>query len=218
MESKDMPTQAKAAFDKNIRRATYFLDIHGAGQEGPGAPKSAYRELPRGAIVFAVGSLDAYLCEASAEVLVRGIESSLAPQQLRNVLERVDRELPSLALELTLLRTLDERKGRLRSQIVDYFQNQTSQHGAKAVAATVTRMGHKPADFWSAMSSRNYPDAASDLDRWTDVRHQIVHQGKSPRVWRPHARSFIELAKALVKRLDEIADVQAPLLEEETAD
>ena len=95
---------AKAAFDVNIRRASYFLDIHEEAQQGAGAPSLPYRELPRGAVVFAVGALDAYLSEVSAEVIVRDLESAVAPTETREVLKRVQAEVPTLSLEIAVLR------------------------------------------------------------------------------------------------------------------
>jgi len=64
-------TVAKSSFDIDIRRASHFLDIHQQVHAGThGAPVLALRELPRGALVFAVGALDAYLSDVSAEVMI----------------------------------------------------------------------------------------------------------------------------------------------------
>jgi hypothetical protein len=62
---------SKVTFDVDIRRASYFLDIHPSVHAGTrGAPKLALRELPRGAVVFPLGSLDSYLSDVSAEVMI----------------------------------------------------------------------------------------------------------------------------------------------------
>ena len=66
-----MPTESKRTFDVNMRRASYFLDLHESIHGGvQGAPQNPVRELPRASVVFAVGALDAYLSDVSAEVLV----------------------------------------------------------------------------------------------------------------------------------------------------
>ena len=73
-----MATGAMRTFDINIRRASYFLDIHQQVHAGThGAPVLALRELPRGALVFAVGALDAYLSDVSAEVIIHQCEQGL---------------------------------------------------------------------------------------------------------------------------------------------
>lgn len=198
-------TQARQAFDLNVQRASYFLDIHEDAQQGAGAPSLPYRELPRGAVVFAVGALDAYLSEVSAEVMVRDFQDTIASTDSRETLKRIQSDLPTLALEVAVLSTQAERVKRVRDTIVDHFQNRVSMHGAKAVSATAGRVGAKAADVWSALGTRGFHDAQNRLDAWTDTRHQIVHQGKKPTVRRPEARTCIELISEIVKVLDGFA-------------
>lgn len=205
-----MATNAKIAFDANIQRAKYFLDLHEATQSGAGAPTLPRRELPRGAIVFTVGAVDAYLCEVSAEILVQQVHQDPARSALRDTLTRVQREIPSLALEVALLDTQPARLSRIHDSIVEYFQNQTSQFGARGVSATITRLGGNPADVWSTLVKQGHSNPQQLLDRWTDVRHEIVHQGKKSRVWRPHARVFINFAKDMVARIDSVVTTLVP--------
>lgn len=202
-----MPTNAKPVFDRNIQRASYFLDIHEAGQGGVGAPAMPMRELPRGAIVFAVGAVDAYISEVSAEVIVRQLQAQLPTSSMRDLLKAVQREIPTLSLEVALLATQGERITRIREAIVDHFHSNVSSQGSKAVAAAVQRTGRPPADLWNALGGAGYPDAAGRLDDWTEIRHQIVHRGQSPQVRRPQARGFIDLAIAMVDRVDAYAEV-----------
>jgi hypothetical protein len=198
-------TSAYLAFLTNIERAGYFLDIHDAAHLKAGAPKLPFRELPRGAIVFAVGAIDAYLSEVSAEVIVHQLQQSLAPPELRELLRRVQSEVPALALEVALLKSADDRIQRVRDAIVDHFQNNVSNLGAKAVAAAAVRMGGKPADLWSALAGDGFADAPAELDFWTETRHEIVHQGKRPQVRKTRARAFIKLSKLVVERIDALA-------------
>ena len=95
-------TAAHQALGKNLTRARYFLDIHEATQKGPGKPDREQRELTRGAIVFAIGALDAYLSEVSAEVMLAQFEAATLTGKSRDVLKDVTRQTPTLALEAAL--------------------------------------------------------------------------------------------------------------------
>jgi hypothetical protein len=201
----DVSTKARDTFKINVTRASYFLDIHQEAQEGAGAPSAPYQELSRGAVVFAIGALDAYMSEVSAEVMVRDLQKALASTDVREVLKRIHADLPTLALEVALVPTQGERVQRIREAIVDHFQNRVSMHGAKAVAATAARVGARVADVWSTLGQRGYQDPQEQLDRWTDIRHQIVHQGRKPRVRRPQARDCIGLVAEVVDVLDGFA-------------
>ena len=198
-------TTARQAFDTNVGRASYFLDIHESAQKGAGAPERRYRELPRGAVVFAVGALDAYLSEVSAEVMVRDLQKTVASNDAREILKRIHGDLPTLALEISVLPDQAERLQRIRDAIVDYFHNRLSMHRSKAVSSTAGRIGAKAADVWSALGSCGFGKAQEDLDRWTHIRHQIVHQGKSPPVRRPQARECITLITGIVGVADSFA-------------
>jgi hypothetical protein len=198
-------SDAKKAFDANIKRAEYFLDIHEEAHKGRGAPTLVYRELPRGAIVFAVGAVDAYLSELSAEVIVQQLEKGPASGNSKDVLRRVMNDIPTLSIEVALAGSQTARLDRLRDAIAMHFHNNVSNHGAKAVGQTVQRIGDTSATLWSNLASSGHRDAAKEVDKWTEVRHQIVHQGKKPSVGRQAARDFVNLVKELAKELDKLA-------------
>ena len=200
-----MSSKAKATFNANIQRASYFLDIHEAMQTGRGAPDNPRRELPRGAVVFAVGAIDAYLSEVSAEVMVHQLSQNLSSQEFRDLLKKINQDVPTLALEVAVLSSQKERQQRIREAIADHFYNRVSNHGANAVASAVQRIGGKPADLWSALISNGHADPQGRLNHWTDVRHRIVHQGAKPQVTRPAAREFIAFTRALVDEIDKVA-------------
>lgn len=206
--AKATKTGARGAFDVNIQRSSYFLDIHEEVQQGAGAPSLPYRELPRGAVVFAVGALDAYLSEVSAEVMVREFQDTIASTDARETLKRIQSDLQTLALEISVLDNHKDRIQRIRDVIVDHFQNRVSMHGAKAVSATAGRIGAKASNVWSALGSRGFANAHETLDEWTDIRHQVVHQGKKPTVRRPEARECIHLITGIVDVLDGFARKQ----------
>lgn len=54
-------TDSLPALERNIQRARYFLLSHedATTEAGRGSPPARFRELPRAAVVFAVGALDA---------------------------------------------------------------------------------------------------------------------------------------------------------------
>lgn len=199
-------TGSKAAYDRNSHRARYFLKIHEDVQAGQGAPLLRYRELPRAALVFSVGALDAYLSELSAEVMVRQFQAELANKDARGALERIQKEVPTLALEVAVLPTQEARIQRIKDAIGDYFNNSVSNHGQKAVSATLARIGCQQNQLWDHLLGLGYADPREYLDRWTDARHQIVHQGLRPRVRRTQAYYFIGFADALVARIDNLSE------------
>ena len=198
-----MPTTSKSVFEKNLVRTRYFTAIHQEQQEGAGAPTLQYRELPRAAIVFAVGSLDSYL----SEVIVAQLQTALANDNIRSVLKNVQKEIPTLALELSILGTRKERVEKLQDSIADHFHSKVSNHGSKAVSATMTRIGGAVADIWSTLISDGHKTPANYLDKWTQHRHDIVHKGAKPPIHRPHAENFIDFTEMLVNRIDSFAEI-----------
>lgn len=205
-----MATDAKQVFDANIERAGYFLKIHEDAQAGAGAPPLRFRELPRASIVFTVGAIDAYLSDMSAEVLIAQLQSAPPSQQMREILKRIQSELPTLAIELSVLATNPERIQRLQESVADHFHNRVSQHGSKAVAASLMRIGGEVSSVWSYLEQTGHTRPAKYLDEWTDKRHRIVHQGKKLTVHRPTANAFKEFSVALVERVDLIAENLKP--------
>lgn len=201
-----MATAAKQAFTKNIERARYFLDIHEEVHSRVGAPPAPYRELPRGAIVFAVGALDAYTSEVSAEVLVAQLRAGGSDKTIRSVLAHVQREVPTLPLEVALRRTEKERMEHIRAAIVDHFHENVTAIGSSAVAQAVRRMGRDAKDLWSALEGEGLTRPSEKLETWANVRHRIVHRGETTRVDRNKARNFIYLTMRVVSTMDRYAE------------
>ncbi|MBA1147843.1 hypothetical protein H0Z60_12375 [Ectothiorhodospiraceae bacterium WFHF3C12] len=198
-----MTTETKATFDVNVQRAAYFLDLHESVHGGAqGAPINPVRELPRAAVVFAVGALDAYLSDVSAEVIVALLQRELPEAEVREILRRVQGEVPTLSLELSLVPDPNDRVRRVQDAVADHLHNRVSNHGKKAVSRTMERLGGNAQDLWSALGASGYPRAADSLDDWTEKRHQIVHQGRTVRVHRGQARNCVELVGAIGERID----------------
>jgi hypothetical protein len=201
----EVRTTAHLALTKNLRRATYFLDLHEGTQEGPGTPDSKRRELPRGAVVFAVGALDAYLSEVSAEVMLAQFEKASLPGAAKDVLRDVLRQSPTLALEAALAGVGVDRKKIVSDAITDHFYNQVSNHGSKAVGAAIQRMGGSTQALWDHVVRLGEESPASNLDDWTNKRHQIVHQGQAPRINRDPARQCVQLIRRIGAAIDAVA-------------
>jgi hypothetical protein len=193
---------ASQAFEKNLRRASYFLDLHEATTSGRGAPTLPRRELPRGAVVFAVGAFDAFVSEISAEAMIARFEQNIIAGDTRDILSKIQRELPSLALEISLIVDREQRLDHMRAAIVEYFHTQVSNHGSRAVSRAVERMGEKPSVLWDRMKARGHPNAAAKLDEWTRKRHDIIHRGITVTVRRNEARQCIELVENIASILD----------------
>nr|WP_156889362.1 hypothetical protein [Halomonas sp. 1513] len=198
-----MPTETKATLDLNLTRAGYFLDlhqsVHGGGQ---GAPRNPVRELPRAAVVFAIGGFDSYLSDVSAEVIVKLLQRDLPEAQVRDMLKRVQSEIPTLPLELSLVPDHEDRVHRVQEAVADHFHNRVSNHGKKAASRTVELLGGKAQNLWSSLNGCGFANAAEELEEWTIKRHEIVHQGKTVRVHRTQARSCINLISEIADRID----------------
>ena len=201
-----MSTKSKQTLDLNLRRAGYFLDLHESVHAGAqGAPRNPVRELPRAAVVFAIGALDAYLSDVSAEVIVSLLQKDLPESEIRDILKRIQGDIPTLSLEISLLQDHEDRVSRVREAIADHLYNRVSNHGKKAVSRTIERLGGSAQDIWSALGAKGFKGAADTLEEWTLKRHQIIHQGRAVRVQRSQARDCIELISAIGDLVDSIA-------------
>ncbi len=196
-------TDAQMAFALNHERAQKFLQIHEEVQRGRGAPPVRYRELPRAAVVFSIGALDAYLADVLASVIVQQVRRGAASRDARALLREIDRDVPGLSIELALAARDIDRVRLLESALTDHFQSRSNM-GARAVSVTVQRMGAHPSSVWDEVS-KGVPDAQRELDRWTAVRHDIVHRGKTPTVRRNDANDCLTLVGSVVVAVDAVA-------------
>lgn len=196
-----MPSAAKKAFDRNIQRAGYFLEIHMDATGGPGQPKRSLQELPRAAVVFAVGALDAYLSDVAAETLVERLQYGATSAQ-RDVLTKVSKDIPVLALEVALLPDQEGRIAHVLAAISAHFTRRPA-HESKAVSQTVQLLDGHPVTVWDAVKAAGFPNGARDLDDWTEKRHKVIHRGESPRVNRTPAQKCVDLITTIVKMTEE---------------
>jgi hypothetical protein len=214
-------TDAYEAFLLTIKRPRALLEMFDAGSlkpkagdtRSPGKPSWQENELLRAAVITAIGALDAYLSDAAAEILVAQLENANAPgSDARLVLKQVLDEIKTLPLELALVTDAERRRDVAKAAIQDHLVNRVSNHGAKGVAATLTRMGESI--DWSKLDSAVTPNLklanvrdkpAALLDAWTTRRHQLVHHGKALRIGSPAAKALVDFVEAIAAVVDEQA-------------
>jgi RiboL-PSP-HEPN len=210
-------TTAYFAVTKNLERARALSLIFDSGSLKPkpgdrrsgGRPSGEERELLRAAVIFSIGALDAYLSDVAAEVLVRQLEKARVPgTDARNLLRRIQSDIPTLPFELALTSDQDERLRLAQTAISEHLATAVSNHGAKGVAGTLGRIGAtvdweaiKLSDK-STLRTTSTRTCAAVLDRWTDMRHQLVHQGKAIPVNAEQARELIDFVQAIVEHVD----------------
>ena len=200
-----MPTQAKAVVDRNLVRAGYFMEIHRTLHNAPGAPTLPIRELPRAAVVFAVGALDAYLGHVSAEVLVARGRHAVLTTDDQGILEKLASDVKSLALEVAFVEDHQSRLDALQRAITNYFEERISNHGWKAVTATVQRVGGDVSAFRARLVNVGYAEPQTLLEEYTTLRHDVVHRGMSPPCRRPYAEGCLAFIQAVADKIDEAA-------------
>ena len=190
-------TDALKTLRTNLNRARYFLDLHKLLQQPDlGAPRRARLELPRGAVVFAVGAFDAFLADVVAEVLVTKVQLGLADGQTRSLMAKASQAVPGLALELVLEDDPSTRAERIKQAVVSRLQDE-SWHGPKAVGKAVNYLDGSVSAVWASAEQAGFPQAARDLESWTNKRHLIVHRGEAVRILQAHARRCIRLLRVL---------------------
>lgn len=186
-------SEPRKALAKNLERAGFFLSI----SKSVGSPLNRtkeYKELSRASLVFSIGAFDAYLSEITAEVLVNGLRNGTGivanSTRARNALQSVTKALPTLALELALKSDEAERTALARSVIVEHFHTSVSNHGKKAVDATIEIVDpHRNIKgYWDAVAT---DERCENIIR--DVKNRIAsdRSARSGRTNSP-AREFPE--------------------------
>jgi hypothetical protein len=210
-------TQAHKALRKNLKRASALSRIFDAGnlkpkagdKRGAGNPSGEERELLRAAVIFSIGALDAYLSDVAAEILVGQMEKARVPtSDARALFRRVLKEIDTLPLELALTSDADERSKLAQRAITEHLTNKVSNHGAAGVATTLGRLG--ASIEWdkivlpnnSSLKASSNQTCPAVLDRWTRIRHNLVHQGKSETVRAEQARDLIAFVEAIADHVD----------------
>lgn len=214
-------TTAHKAFRLAIKRPQALLEMFDGGslkpkkgvKRAPGKPSWQENELLRASVITVIGTLDAYLSDVAAEVLVAQLENADTPgSDARSVLKQVMEDIKTLPLELALVTDASKRRSVAQTAIQEHLANRVSNHGAKGVAATLGRMGESI--DWSKLDKSVTPNLklanvkdnpAALLDAWTQRRHQLVHHGKALKITSPGAHALVDFVVAIARVVDELA-------------
>lgn len=213
-------TEARFALIENTKRARALIRIFNSGKvkpeegdkRGRGRPTGDEVPLRHAVVIFSIGALDAYLSDVAAEVLVDQLSKARNPDSSASrVLAAVQREIPTLPFELALATDRSKRLEIAQQAITAHLTSNVSNLESKGVVNTLERIGAKV--DWDAISPpatsrlRESPSesCASVLDRWTRVRHQLVHQGGEVDVAAEQAREIIGFIDRIAEHVDQHA-------------
>ncbi len=187
---------AYKVFKINRNRAEAFVRIFDAPGGTPrrqGQPSNDEKELLRGAVVFAVGALDAFLHELILEIVPRfGGDRT----RLNDALKQIAKDDPALALRVSLARDGEEKRCEFRDAL-DGWLSEKSFQGSAAVERALGFVNCRIE--WADFDTASGMHTAERLQHYTKVRHSIVHRGAKPTVNRSEAGECVELIKSIAK-------------------
>ncbi|WP_139246034.1 hypothetical protein [Geodermatophilus amargosae] len=189
-------THSLTIFTKTVNRSRAFLRIFDSHRGGPGRPSADEKELLRGALVFAVGALDAYLSDLIIEV-VPG--RSLASQPFREALKAIAKSDPGLALRVSLAGSPEASQDEFRVALTEWLDTK-SWHGPTGVASALGFLACPVP--WRDFDTVTGLDTAKELDRITTDRHDIVHRGGTPYIKRALAEESVTLVEGIARHVD----------------
>ena len=185
-------------FQKNLGRAEAFVRIFTGDGRDRGQPTADEKELLRGAVVFSIAALDAFLHDLVLEILPKFAPKS---DDLSAALKAIGKEDPALALRVALAPTRDAARAEFREALGDWISAKSFQ-GPEAVVRALSYLdlsqAGKDLDALSGLS-----DTASTLTKFTKMRHEIVHRAANPQVKLDGANECIVLVNALAKGIND---------------
>ncbi len=195
MAGKKKKCSSYKAFEQHSRRASGFVRFFDEGifdetaqGRSKGQPRREEAELLRAAVVFSVGSFDAFLSDVVVEIVpVSGGD----PKGLREPMREIAKSDVGLALRLAVQSDSD-RTAVFREALSDWLDTR-SFHGPTAVDRVCAYLG-----IDIAMTGRE----RGDLAKFTNHRHRVVHKGKKPRIKRKDAKDCISLTRELARRIN----------------
>jgi hypothetical protein len=195
MSRKKVQTAAMKVFKVNRTRTLAFLRIFDQ-TGGQGHPSNDRKELLRGAVVFAIGSLDSYLHDLVLEIVPEHGPSSA---ELAEALRAIAKEDPSLALRVALAGDLETARAQF-SGALDEWLSKKSFHGPEAVVRASSYVGIDC--DWASIDEATGCDTATLLGRFTTMRHEIVHRGRKPSIVRADAQACVDLTRDVANLMD----------------
>lgn len=184
------------AFESNLGRSRAFLRLFDIDRTA-GQPTNDEKELLRGAVVFSIGALDAFLHELVLEIVPQfgGNRSALA-----GALREIAKDDPGLSLRIALAKAEGADLEKEFRDALDTWLEKKSFQGVSRVSAALSYVGVKLSigDF-DASTGVN---TAARLEHFTDMRHLIVHRGAKPTATRPAAKECVDLIEAMASRIN----------------
>ncbi len=118
---------------------------------------------------------------------------------VRDALRVIGREDPGLALRMQLPPDKASRTDEFRSALGDWLETKSFQ-GAQKVIAALSYVGSSLT--WHELQAEAGADAPARLDHFTQMRHDIVHRGRSPRIVRNGAQECIDVISAVAAAIN----------------
>ena len=199
MPGKRLRCEAYKAFRVNINRSGAFLrmfDWPGGQPRSAGQPSSDEKELLRGAVVFAVGSLDSFLNDIVLEIVPLFGGDQVA---LRDALKEIAKDDPGLALRMNLASGDRDRTEAFAEALGGWLSQKTFQ-GPEAVVKALGYVGCTLT--WSDFDQASAANAAERLKHYTDLRHKMVHSGAKPNLARSSAEECIRIVEAIAAEVN----------------
>jgi hypothetical protein len=173
-------------FEKNLERSRAFLRLFDVDRTA-GQPSNDEKELLRGAIVFAIGALDAFLHELVLEVVPKFGGNR---QALADALRAIAKDDPGLSLRLALAPDGSSKEDEFRAALDDWLEKKSFQ-GVARVSNALTYVGVNLTigDF----DQHTGVNTAERLEHYTKMRHNIVHRGAKPALVRNNAQECVDV-------------------------
>jgi hypothetical protein len=183
-------------FKANLDRSKAFFRLFDAGG-GRGQPSNDRKELLRGAVVFAVGSLDAFLHDLVLEIVPEYGPNS---PELTTALKEIAKDDPGLALRVALQRNPDEAVRQFRSALDSWLSIKSFQ-GPEAVVRACAYVGCTLG--WQELDAVTHVNTAAKLGEFTRMRHDVVHRGRRPYIRRHIAQECVDLIAAVANAIND---------------
>ena len=189
-----MPTDAYAAFEKNINRAEALIRVFERGRTA-GRPLTEDTTLPRASVVFSIGALDAYLHDLVLEVVGEFVPQS---PTLANALK--DMQPQNLVQTMARAATIEDARDSFRKTLDEHFDDKSFMDVSGLLRAC-NLVGCNTTVAQLAIDT-NRPDLGTELGTYTNVRHRMLHRGENPKVLKDNAKKCAAMVRDIVNAVE----------------
>jgi len=191
--ARELQADAYKVFKKNHRRAQVFIEFFEGNGRSRGRPSASELELLRGAVVFAVSALDAFLHDLILEIIPSFGGETAA---LRDALREIGKNDPGLALRVILAQ---DKEAEFREALDDWLSTKSFQ-GVTQVNKAVAYIGLQ--EPWAKVEEATGSSAKSRLEHFTQMRHKIIHRGYKPHLRKEDAVECVEVVAAIAREIE----------------